>query len=110
MLALRHATVNGGGVEANAAGQLREGLVDLLGQLAGRCDYQRARFIGNARLVATGSQLGNQWNTEGNGLARAGLTAAQHVMAGKCCRNRCCLNGERRGRTHLGKLLSQTLR
>ena len=72
----------------------RERVVDLLGELTGRHEDERAGAVRGARAAG---EAGEQRQAEGERLARAGLAAAEDVLAGQRVGQRPDLDGERGG-------------
>ena len=94
LAAHRRAAVDGGDLEVERLRQRRELVVDLLRELAGRHEHERA---GGAAGAAAADEAGQQRQAEGERLARAGLAAAEDVPAGEGVGQRPDLDGERRG-------------
>ena len=94
---LADATEDGGDAQAHGGGQGSDGLGDLVGEFTCGHQHHAARLAGVLGGGAGSGQRGYQWDAEGDGLAAARATAAQHVAAshgvGKCGG----LNGERGG-------------
>ena len=76
---VRRTAVDGRQLEVRCEGERLERAAHLGGQLAGRHHDQRARLLGAA---ARAGQTGQDRQPEGERLARAGLGAAEHVVAG----------------------------
>ena len=93
---LADATEDRGRLHAERAGHRVDDGGDLVGQLAGRHQDQRARPLGLA-LAGRGGQAGDQREAEGEGLAGAGAAAAEDVPAGQAVGQRRDLDRERRG-------------
>ena len=87
------AAVDGGELDADGLAERGQGVVHLLGQLAGRHEHQAAR--GAAALLGLGADAGEQRQAEGEGLARAGGGLAEHVAAGEGVGQGGGLDGER---------------
>ena len=92
LAAHRRAAVDGAELEVQRLGQRRECVVDLLRELAGRHQDQRARLV--CRPPTT-DEAGQHRQPEGQRLAGAGLAAAEHVPAGEGVGQRPYLDGER---------------
>ena len=90
----RGAAVDGDDLEVEGLAERREGVVDLLRELAGRHQDQAVRRLGLARAA---DEAGQHRQPEGEGLAGAGLRPAEDVAAGDGVRQRPGLDGERRG-------------
>ena len=97
---LRRPAEDGGDLEARGVRQRGEHAVHLGGQLAGGHQDQAARAAGHR--VAVG-QPGDQREGEAEGLARAGLGAAENVTAVHRVGQRGGLNRERLGDALLGE-------
>ena len=93
-------------LHAEGPGQRVDDGRDLVGQLAGRHQDQRARALGLAAAVR-GGEAGDQREAEGEGLAAAGAAAAEHVLAGEAVGQRRDLDRERRGDPAGGEHLDQ---
>ena len=91
---------------AERAGQRVDDGGDLVGQLTGRHQDQRARPLG-LPLAVRRRQPGDQREAEGQGLAGAGAAAAEHVAAGEAVGQRRDLDRERRGDAAGGEHLDQ---
>ena len=94
------AAVHGAHLQAERLRERRERVVHLLRELAGRHEDQRARAAGGAGAA---DEAGEQRQAEGEGLAGAGLAAAEDVAAGERVGQRPHLDGERRGHAALGE-------
>jgi hypothetical protein len=99
---LPDAAEDGHGAQAHGAGQGGERLVDLGDELAGGGHDQAARLTA-AALAARVDQPGDDRDGEGDGLAAAGPTATEHVLAGEGVGQRRCLDGEGRVDAALGQ-------
>ena len=82
---LRHAAVDLRGEEADALRDGLHGAVDLQGELAGRGEDERAGLAAHLALAARlpdrpRRQTLDERRAEGDGLAGAGLAAAEHVL------------------------------
>ncbi len=100
---LRHAAVDLRGEEADALRDGLHGAVDLQGELAGGGEDERAGLAAHLALAARLARLGperhealDRGGAEGDGLARAGLAAAEDVAALEHDRDRRGLDRERR--------------
>ena len=100
---LRHAAVDLRGEEADALRDGLHGAVDLQGELAGRGEDERAGLAAHLALAARLARLGperhealDRGGAEGDGLARAGLAAAEHVATLEHDRDGRGLDRERR--------------
>ncbi len=80
--------------QAERLRERRERVADLLRQLAGRDEHEAAGARG---CGAPAGEAGEQRQAEGEGLARAGLAAAEHVAAGEGVGDGGGLDRERRG-------------
>ncbi len=95
---LRNAAVHLGGEESDAARDGLHGAVDLERELTGRREDEGARGAAHLALHAAGrlgEQALHQRSAEGDGLARAGAAAAEHVAAGEHVRDGGGLDRER---------------
>ena len=103
---LRHAADDRDGEQADAAGDGLHGAVDLHGELAGRGEDQRAGLA--ALLAVLGAVVLHEpldeRCAEGDGLAGAGLAAAEDILAGEHVGDGRGLDRERQGRAHGGEL------
>ena len=77
---VRRTAVDRGEPQLEGAGQRGERAAQLLGQLAGGDHHHRARVAGAAALAG---EPGEHGDAEGEGLAGAGLGAAEDVVAGE---------------------------
>ena len=78
--ALADAAVDGGDAQRHRFGQWLQRRHDLVGQFAGRYQDQGTRPAAFAAPAACG-EAGDDRQGEGDGLATAGLAAAEHVVA-----------------------------
>ena len=90
----RHAAHHRGDGQAQRLGVGQHGVDDLLRELAGRDEDEAARATG---LRATAGEAGQQREAEGQGLAGAGLAAAEQVAPGEGLGEGGRLDRERRG-------------
>lgn len=104
LLALRHATEDGGDTQAARGGQRLQGCGDLGRQLAGRRQHQSGRARG---LTAASGQRGHQRDRERQRFPAAGLSAAEDIASCQRVRKSGGLDGERLGDTTLGQGLHQ---
>jgi hypothetical protein len=102
----RHPADDRGHPQLQRPGVRGERVGDLLGQLAGRDEDQRER---KSRLGALPGGTGQHGQAEGEGLARAGAAAAEHVTAGEGVGQRRALDGERHGHALGGERREQLL-
>ena len=103
---LGHATEDDRGAQAHRLGERGEGLVDLAGQLTGRCEDEGARSA-TAGAGSGRREARNQRDAERVGLTRAGASAPEHVAARKCVRQSRRLDGGGRGDSVRGKHVEQ---
>ena len=93
LAAHRRAAVDRHDLEVERLGERREGVLHLLGQLAGRHEDEPA---GRAAAALAADEAGEQRQAEGERLARAGGAAAEDVAAGERVGDGAGLDGERR--------------
>jgi hypothetical protein len=86
------AAVDGHDLQVERLRERRQGVLHLLGELAGRDEDQTAR---GAAVALAADEAGEQRQAEGEGLARAGGAAAEDVPAGEGVRDGAGLDGER---------------
>ena len=102
---LRHAAVDLRGEQADAAGDRLDGPVDLQRELARRREDERLRLAAElAALAGLGAQhVLDERRAEGDGLARAGAAAGEHVATREDLGDRRGLDRERRRRAEVGE-------
>ncbi len=88
----RHAAVHGGDADAAELAQRGQDVLDLVGELACRREHERPRGLGTGPPDAL-----EQWEPEGERLARAGLGFTAQVAAGEGVGDGEGLDGERFG-------------
>jgi hypothetical protein len=107
LAAHRGAAVDGGDLQVERLRERREGVADLLGELAGRHQDQAA---GGAPQPLAADQAGQHRQAEGQRLARAGGAAAEHVAAGQRVGDGAGLDGEGGGHAAAGQRGDQPVR
>src|ERR1019366_585555 len=103
---LRHATVDLGGEETDAAGNGLHRAVDLQGEFARRGEDEGAWLASHLAVLAAVvlHEALDERCSERDGLARAGLTATEDVATREHIRDRRGLDRERRLRAEGGEL------